>query len=46
VRYESQELFGPRIAIVTKDDRSVTKEDTGREFIWDFEDQARRIRPR
>jgi hypothetical protein len=30
-------LFGPRITIFTKDGRSVTKEGTGREFIWDFE---------
>jgi len=38
-------LFGPRITIFTKDGRSVTKEGTGREFIWDFEEEARRIRP-
>jgi len=38
-------LFGPRITIFTKDGRSFTKEGTGREFIWDFEEQARRIRP-
>ena len=28
-----------------KDGRSFTKEGTGREFIWDFEEQARRIGP-
>jgi hypothetical protein len=38
-------LFGPRITVFTKDGRSLTKEGTGREFIWDFEEQARRIRP-
>ena len=36
-------LFGPRITVFTKDGRSFTKEGTGREFIWDFEEQARRI---
>jgi MmgE/PrpD N-terminal domain len=38
-------LFGPRITVFTKDGLSFTKEGTGREFIWDFEEQARRIRP-
>src|SRR5215469_11795993 len=38
-------LFGPRITVFTKDGRSFTKEGTGREFIWDFEEQAQRIRP-
>jgi len=38
-------LFGPRITVFTKNGRSFTKEGTGREFIWDFEEQARRIRP-
>ena len=38
-------LFGPRITVFTKDGKSYTKEGTGREFIWDFEEQARRIRP-
>ena len=37
-------LFGPRITIFTKDGRSYTKQGTGRECIWDFEEQARRIR--
>ena len=40
-----QTLFGPRITVFTTDGRSFTKEATGREFIWDFEEQARRIRP-
>jgi hypothetical protein len=38
-------LFGPRITVFTKDGRSFAREGTGREFIWDFEEQARRIRP-
>ncbi len=37
-------LFGPRITIFTNDGRSYTKQGTGREFIWDFEEEARRIR--
>jgi 2-methylcitrate dehydratase PrpD len=38
-------LFGPRITVFTKDSRSVTREGTGREFIWDFEEHAKRIQP-
>ena len=38
-------LFGPRITVFTKDGRSLIREGTGREFIWDFEEEARRIRP-
>jgi 2-methylcitrate dehydratase PrpD len=37
-------LFGPRITIHTKDGRSYTKQSTGREFIWDFEEEVRRLR--
>jgi 2-methylcitrate dehydratase PrpD len=37
-------LFGPRITIFTKDGRSYTKQATGREFVWDFDEEARRIR--
>ena len=37
-------LFGPRITIHTKDGKSYTKQATGREFIWDFDEEARRIR--
>ena len=37
-------LFGPRITIFTRDGRSYTKQGTGREFIWDFDEEARRIR--
>ena len=38
-------LFGPRITVFLKDGRSFTREGTGREFIWDFEEEARRITP-
>jgi 2-methylcitrate dehydratase PrpD len=38
-------LFGPRVTVFTKDGRSFTREGTGREFIWSFEDEADRIRP-
>ena len=37
-------LFGPRITIHTKDGRSYTKQSTGREFIWDFDEEVRRLR--
>jgi 2-methylcitrate dehydratase PrpD len=37
-------LFGPRITIYTKDGKSYTKQSTGREFMWDFAEEARRIR--
>ena len=37
-------LFGPRITIFTKDGKSYTKQGTGREFVWDFEEEARRMR--
>jgi 2-methylcitrate dehydratase PrpD len=37
-------LFAPRITIFTKDGKSYTKQATGREFIWDFNEEARRIR--
>jgi hypothetical protein len=38
-------LFGPRITIFTKDGRTLTREGTGREFIWNFEEHARRMQP-
>jgi 2-methylcitrate dehydratase PrpD len=38
-------LFGPRVTVFTKDGRRFTREGTGHEFIWDFEEQARRIQP-
>jgi 2-methylcitrate dehydratase PrpD len=37
-------LFGPRITIFTKDGKSYTKQSTGREFIWSFAEETRRIR--
>ena len=37
-------LFGPRITIFTTDGKSYTKQATGREFIWDFAEETRRIR--
>jgi 2-methylcitrate dehydratase PrpD len=37
-------LFAPRITVFMKDGRSFTKQATGREFIWDFEEEVRRIR--
>jgi len=36
-------LFGPRITVILKDGRSFTRDGTGREFIWDFEELARRL---
>ena len=36
-------LFGPRITIFTKDGKSYTKQSSGREFIWDFDAEARRL---
>ncbi len=38
-------LFGPRVTIHLKDGRNVTKAGTGREFIWDFDEEVRRISP-
>src|SRR5579885_1947298 len=38
-------LFGPRITVFTKDGRSVTREGTGREFIFDFATLAGRLQP-
>jgi 2-methylcitrate dehydratase PrpD len=37
-------LFGPRITIFTRDGRSYTRQATGREFMWDFAEEVRRIR--
>lgn len=37
-------LFGPRITIFTRNGKSYTRQSTGREFIWNFEEEARRIR--
>jgi hypothetical protein len=40
----SMTLFGPRITIFTKDGKSYTRHGSGREFIWDFDEEVRRIR--
>ena len=37
-------LFAPRITIFTKDGKSYTRQGTGREFAWDFDEEVRRIR--
>jgi hypothetical protein len=37
-------LFAPRITVFTRDGKSYTRQGTGREFIWDFDTEARRIR--
>lgn len=37
-------LFGPRITVFTRDGKRYTKQGTGREFIWDFDEEVRRIR--
>lgn len=37
-------LFGPRFTVYTKDGKCYTKQSTGREFMWDFTEEARRIR--
>ena len=37
-------LFGPRITVFTKDGKSFTKQSTGREFMWDFDEESRRIK--
>lgn len=38
-------LFGPTVTIHLKDGRSVTRAATGREFIWDFDEEVRRLDP-
>jgi hypothetical protein len=38
-------LFGPRITVFTKDGKSYTREGTGREFIFNFEELVRRLGP-
>ena len=40
----SQQLFAPRVTISTHDGRTFAKEATGEEFIWDFDEEVRRIR--
>jgi 2-methylcitrate dehydratase PrpD len=38
-----QPLFGPKITVFTKDGKKYTRQSTGREFIWDFDEEVRRI---
>ena len=38
-----QPLFAPSITVRLKDGRSFTRHATGREFIWDFSEEVRRI---
>jgi hypothetical protein len=40
---KTQTLFGPRVTIYTKDGKKYTKQGTGREFIWDFDEEVRRV---
>ncbi|HWC29515.1 MAG TPA: MmgE/PrpD family protein [Dehalococcoidia bacterium] len=40
---KTQTLFGPKVTIYTRDGKEYTREGTGREFIWDFEQEVRRI---
>jgi MmgE/PrpD N-terminal domain len=39
----AQPLFAPSVTIRLKDGRAVTRHGTGREFIWDFDEEVRRI---
>lgn len=40
---KTQTLFGPKITVYTKDGRRHTIESTGREFMWDLNEEIRRI---
>jgi 2-methylcitrate dehydratase PrpD len=40
---DTQTLFGPEVTIYTKDGKKFTKKATGREFIWDFDNEVRRL---
>jgi 2-methylcitrate dehydratase PrpD len=40
----TQPLFAPRVTIVTRDGRYFSRQASGQEFIWDFEEEARRLR--
>ncbi|HKA40668.1 MAG TPA: MmgE/PrpD family protein [Burkholderiales bacterium] len=37
-------LFGPRFTIYTRDGKSYTRQSSGREFIWDYNEEVRRLR--
>ena len=40
---ETQTLFGPAVTVYMKDGKKYSREGTGREFIWDFDEEVRRI---
>jgi 2-methylcitrate dehydratase PrpD len=40
---KTQTLFGPKVTIHMKDGKSYSKQGTGREFIWDFDEEVRRL---
>jgi 2-methylcitrate dehydratase PrpD len=40
---KTQTLFGPKITVYTKDGKHHAIESTGREFMWDLAEEARRI---
>jgi 2-methylcitrate dehydratase PrpD len=40
----AQPLFAPRVTVYLGDGRSYSREASGTEFIWDFAEEARRIR--
>jgi 2-methylcitrate dehydratase PrpD len=39
----AQPLFAPTVTIFTKDGKSYTRVGTGKEFIWDFDEEVRRL---
>jgi 2-methylcitrate dehydratase PrpD len=39
-----QPLFAPRVTVFLRDGRSVSRQGSGREFVWDFPEEARRLR--
>lgn len=40
---KTQTLFGPKIAVYTKNGKRYAAESTGREFMWDMQEEIRRI---
>jgi 2-methylcitrate dehydratase PrpD len=40
----AQPLFAPKVVVHLRDGRSYSREASGTEFIWDFSEEARRIR--
>jgi MmgE/PrpD N-terminal domain len=39
----SQPLFAPRVTIFMRDGKTYSRQGSGREFIWDFAEEARRL---